>query len=132
MISGETLIEKFKTEPKTIRKILYILRDAGILTTRSIPDPKTRFLEFFWETNLSDLKKIIENRKAYVKEKLDIRLEYEQDNYFFTCNNGCNERINYADAIEFNVMCQKCNKGNLVAVPNEEIIVFLNKIVTEL
>ncbi len=132
MLSTEQLVEQLKVEPKDTRKVLYILRDAGLLRTRSIPDPKTRFLDFYWENQFDVLEDFIKERKFDVKYKLESRLDYESQNYFFICSKGCKERISYADAIELNFICPACQNNPLVADPNQNIIDFLKKTIKDL
>lgn len=132
MITSEKIIELLKTDPKTVRKILYLLRDAGLLSTHSIPDPKTRYLEFYWEINVDNLDKFILNRQFSVKDKLESRLEYEQENFFFLCDKGCKKRVVYLDAMEYNFICPHCENGKLIEAPNQKYVDFLKNLIAKL
>ena len=74
---------------------------------------------------------IIIEKKKLIESKLRERLQFEQNNYFFVCNNceDSNVKYNFEEAFELNFRCPDC--GNpLEAQDNNAIIKFLkNKIV---
>jgi len=56
---------------------------------------------------------LLSERKDAVAEKLDIRMKFENENFFFVCNNGCTGRYIFIDAMDLNFKCPNCDGGIL-------------------
>ncbi|MHA1723564.1 MAG: hypothetical protein ACTSYC_07175 [Promethearchaeota archaeon] len=70
----------------------------------------------------------MEEKKKLMERKLRDKLYFEENNYFFICNQCENKTIkyNFDDAYELNFRCPECG-GTLEAQDNKDIIEFLKK-----
>ena len=63
--------------------------------------------------------------------KLQERLDYEESNMFFTCNNPECPRVTFQEAMDNNFECESC-KGRLEAFENDQLIKVLKEKIVEL
>ncbi len=115
----------------TVRKTLYKLYSEKLAQFRRIRDKSTGWFIYYWWHEFDLLEEIIQEKKKLIEAKLRDRLEFEQNNYFFTCINcvDSNIKYNFDEAFELNFRCPDCG-GSLEAQDNQAIIEFLkNKIV---
>ncbi|TFG03843.1 MAG: transcription factor [Promethearchaeota archaeon] len=117
----------------TVRKTLYKLYSEKLAQFRRIRDKSTGWFIYYWWHEFDLLEEILLEKKKLVEEKLRERLEFEQNNYFFVCNDCATSRIkyNFEDAFEMNFRCPDCG-GTLTAQENQEIIQFLKEKIARL
>ena len=60
-----------------------------------------------------------------------VRLKFEENNYFFRCNNGCIKRYTYAEAMDTDFRCPVCNQGRLDNEINKEKVNFLKEMIVQ-
>jgi len=112
----------------TVRKTLYKLYSEKLAQFRRIRDKSSGWFIYFWWGEFDLLEEILWEKKKTVQRKLRERLKYEEDNYFFICNNCAQNLVKYRfdEAFELNFRCPECG-GELLAQENEDIINFLKK-----
>jgi transcription initiation factor TFIIE subunit alpha len=114
----------------TVRKTLYKLYSEKLAQFRRIRDKSTGWFIYYWWHEFDLLEEILLEKKKLIEIKLRDRLQFEQSNYFFICNNcqESNMKYNFDEAFELNFRCPDCG-GSLEAQDNQAIIEFLkNKI----
>ncbi|MHA1105742.1 MAG: transcription factor E [Promethearchaeota archaeon] len=115
----------------TVRKTLYKLYSEKLAQFRRIRDKSTGWFIYYWWHEFERIEEIISEKKKLNERKLRERLQYEENNYFFTCQNCNDQNLKYVfeQAFEFNFRCPEC--GNpLEAQNNQEIIKFLKEKIT--
>jgi transcription initiation factor TFIIE subunit alpha len=114
----------------SVRKTLYKLYSEKLAQFRRIRDKSTGWFIYYWWHEFDLFPEILHEKKKMIESKLRDRLQFEQNNYFFVCNN-CQEskvKYNFDEAFELNFRCSECG-GSLEAQDNQTIIEFLkNKI----
>ena len=117
----------------TVRKTLYKLYSEKLAQFRRIRDKSTGWFIYYWWHEFDLLEEILLEKKKLVEGKLRERLEFEQNNYFFVCNEceGTNIKYNFEDAFEMNFRCPDCG-GALVAQDNDKLIKFLKERIASL
>jgi transcription initiation factor TFIIE subunit alpha len=112
----------------TVRKTLYKLYSEKLAQFRRIRDKSTGWFIYYWWHEFERIEEILSEKKKLNERKLRERLQYEKDNYFFTCHNCNDQNIKYIfeEAFEFNFRCPECG-GPLEAQNNQEIIQFLKE-----
>ncbi len=112
----------------TVRKTLYKLYSEKLAQFRRIRDKSTGWFIYYWWHEFERIEEILSEKKKLNERKLRERLQYEKDNYFFTCYNCNDQNIKYIfeEAFEFNFRCPECG-GPLEAQNNQEIIQFLKE-----
>ena len=114
----------------TVRKTLYKLYSEKLAQFRRIRDKSTGWFIYYWWHEFDLFEEILLEKKKMIESKLRDRLQFEQNNYFFICNNcqDSNVKYNFDEAFELNFRCSECG-GSLEAQDNQAIIEFLkNKI----
>ena len=122
-----------KLKLNTVRKTLYKLYSEKLAQFRRIRDKSTGWFIYYWWHEFDLLEEILLGKKKLVEEKLRERLEFEQENYFFICNECVSNNIkyNFEDAFEMNFRCPDCG-GALKAQENDELINFLKEKIARL
>ena len=115
----------------TVRKTLYKLYSEKLAQFRRIRDKSTGWFIYYWWHEFERIEEILSEKKKLNERKLRERLQYEEDNYFFTCQNCNDQNLKYIfeQAFEFNFRCPECG-GPLEAQNNQEIIQFLKEKIT--
>ncbi len=120
-ITDDEIANKTGIRLNLVRKILYKLYDHSLVSLRRTRDPKTGWFIFHWRLQPDQLEGFILSQKRRVLEKLDVRLEYEKNHDFYTCNTpGC-KRIPFEEAIELVFHCSTCGKA-LEHSANEKLV----------
>ncbi|MGQ4875071.1 MAG: transcription factor E [Promethearchaeia archaeon] len=112
----------------TVRKTLYKLYSAKLAQFRRIRDKSTGWFIYFWWHEFDRLEEILMEKQKLVQQKLRDKLYYEENNYFFVCNNCSESKIKYTfdEAFELNFRCPNCGES-LEAYDNQKIIQFLKE-----
>ncbi len=110
-----------------MRKVLYILSENKLAHFRRVRDKRSGWFVFYWNACFDQIDDVIQNRKQVVVEKLESRMQFEDENYFFHCNQNCTNRYIFIDAMELNFQCPVCGKGKLVEDRNDKRVAFLKE-----
>jgi transcription initiation factor TFIIE subunit alpha len=112
----------------TVRKTLYKLYSAKLAQFRRIRDKSTGWFIYYWWHEFDFLEDILLEKKKLIQMKLRDRLQFEEKNYFFLCEN-CNQiniKYKFEEAFELNFRCPDCGSP-LVAQDNQNIINLLKE-----
>ncbi len=112
----------------SVRKTLYKLYSAKLAQFRRIRDKSSGWFIYYWWHEFDLLEELLLDKKHIVQRKLRDRLEFEENNYFFKCNNEEHPKIKYQfdEAFDLNFRCPDCSNP-LDAQDNQEIIKFLKE-----
>ena len=94
----------------SVRKILYKLYDHSLVSLRRTRDPKTGWFIFHWRLQPDQLEGFILSQKRRVLEKLNVRLEYEKNHDFYSCDTAGCKRVPFEEAVELVFHCSTCGK----------------------
>ncbi len=101
------LAEKLNVDIRTLRKILYVLFENGLLFWRRKKDRQKGWYIYYWTVKDDEFpffyKRVLEKRLKKLQEKL----EKEESTKHFICPNLC-LRVDYLNAIELNFTCPEC------------------------
>ena len=129
--TDEEISEKLDMRLNQVRKSLYKLYDLQLATFRRIRDKSTGWFVYFWTLHPERIDMFVEKKQQEVLEKLQSRLDYEESNMFFTCNNPECPRVIFQEAMDQNFECGRCG-GRLEAFDNEQLITVLKEKIQEL
>ena len=129
--TDEEISEKLDMRLNQVRKSLYKLYDLQLATFRRIRDKSTGWFVYFWTLHPERIDIFVEKKQQEVLEKLQSRLDYEESNMFFTCNNPECPRVIFQEAMDQNFECGRCG-GRLEAFDNEQLINVLKEKIVEL
>lgn len=129
--TDEEISEKLEMRLNQVRKSLYKLYDLQLATFRRIRDKSTGWFVYFWTLHPERIDVFVEKKQQEVLETLQSRLNYEESNMFFTCNNPECPRVIFQEAMDQNFECGRCG-GRLEAFDNEQLITVLKEKIIEL
>lgn len=129
--TDEEISEKLDMRLNQVRKSLYKLYDLQLATFRRIRDKSTGWFVYFWTLHPERIDLFVEKKQKEVLDKLQVRLDYERSNMFFSCNNPECPRITFQEAMDLNFTCEHC-EGRLEAFDNEQIITVLQEKIKDL
>ncbi len=115
-----TLAERVGMDVKMVRKILYKLYQHRIVNFRKIKDEESGWYIYLWSFDAERIRSLLEKRRREMIKKLREKLEYEKNNQFFVCENGCT-RVTLDKAMETGFVCPICG-GKLVFYDNSAVI----------
>jgi transcription initiation factor TFIIE subunit alpha len=82
-------------------------------------DKETQWYTYDWRFNENEYKKLEFNLASSELKRLNSELEYEENNMFFVCPNGC--RYAFDEASDFQFICPRCDE-KLEYEDNQNII----------
>ena len=123
--TDEEIAEETEIRLNIVRRILYKLYDAGVASYKRSKDPETQWYTYSWKFEEDKIAEIISEKFEKFSEEIHQSLEYEEENMFFVCPNGC--RYNFEEASERNFICPDCNT-NLEFQDNSSIITELKEL----
>lgn len=118
--TDEEISEKLDMRLNQVRKSLYKLYDLQLATFRRIRDKATGWFVYFWTLHPERIDLFVEKKQQEVMSKLQERLNFEESNMFFTCNNPECPRVTFQEAMDNNFECEHCG-GRLEAFDNEQL-----------
>lgn len=130
--TDEKIADLSKVKLNVVRKILYILNENGLTEFKRVRDKRSGWFVYYWAESFDNLPVLLEERRENVIEKLEIRMKFEDQNYFFKCSNGCKERYIFIDAMELNFQCPNCPGGKLEEDRNTEKVNLLRDSIIKL
>tara|TARA_Y100000034_G_scaffold27744_1_gene33330 strand:- start:7844 stop:8470 length:627 start_codon:yes stop_codon:yes gene_type:complete len=106
--SDVDLAEKMDLKANIIRKHLYSMYEAGVVTYRRHRS-KTGWYTYYWKLHPERITNAIHQEKnTQIKELMEM-LEYEKTNHFYQCKGKCT-RVVFDEATDLGFRCMKCNK----------------------
>lgn len=130
-ITDDELANKTGIRLNFVRKILYKLYDHSLVSLRRSRDQNTGWFIFHWKLQPDQIEGFILNQKRHVLQKLDTRLNYENNHDFYYCDNpGC-KRVPFDEAVELLFRCPTCNKP-MMHFDNGKMVEFLSRKVNQI
>ncbi len=104
----------------TVRKVLYDLFGRTLISGVRVRDLKRGWFVYRWRAQRDQVDGFIETQKKKAMERLNHRLQYEEQHEFYCCGSeGCT-RLTFEQAMEVLFKCPTCN-GNLNLVDISEL-----------
>ena len=124
-LTDERISELSTVKLNIVRKILYILNENKLTEFQRVRDKRSGWYIYYWKETFDNLTNLLSERKDATIDKLNIRMKFENDNFFFICNNGCKGRFVFIDAMDLNFTCPNCDGGVLQEERNKRKVSFL-------
>ena len=115
---------------KEVRKSLYKLNERSLARYRRVRDKETGYFVYYWSPIWERIRDLIISRRKQTIKRLKQRLDYEQRNLLYVCEEG-HTPVTFSDAFELGFICNVCSQ-ELAQKENEETISILKKKITEL
>ncbi len=115
---------------KEVRKSLYKLNERSLARYRRVRDRETGYFVYYWSPIYERILDLIASRRKQSIKKLRQRLDYEQRNLLYVCDEG-HTPVPFSDAFELGFICTTCSK-ELSQKDNTKTIQFLEKKIKEL
>lgn len=113
--TDEDISKKMDMKVTEIRALLNKLHFRGITSYQKSRNQKTGWYNYTWDLNKERLAEIIISQQREQLDKLSEKKVIEEDYNLFDCN-GCNERLPFEIAAEYNFICPNC--GNTMDSTN--------------
>ena len=124
LLAGKTvdldIVEETEIPLNTVRKVLYKLNDASIISYKKAKDPETNYDIYIWKFEQENVSQVITKKYGNILEEIKKSIKYEEENMFFSCN-AYGHRYIFEKASEYNFVCPKC-KGTLEYQDNTIVI----------
>jgi len=108
-VSEFTLAVKIKAEINVTRNILYRLYERSLVSFIRRKDKKKGWYIYYWTFDAHRIDDLILKTRKDKFSRMTERLEREQNNQFFMCENSC-VRLDFDLAASYNFKCPECNK----------------------
>lgn len=115
---------------KEVRKSLYKLSERSLARYRRVRDKETGYFVYYWSPIFERVLDLIIYRRKRSVKKLRQRLDYEQRNLLYVCDEG-HTPVTFSDAFELGFICTTCGK-ELSQKDNANTIQFLEQKIKEL
>lgn len=115
---------------KEVRKSLYKLNERSLARYRRVRDKETGYFVYYWSPIWERIRDLIISRRKQTIKRLKQRLDYEQRNLLYVCEEG-HTPVTFSDAFELGFICNVCSQ-ELAQKENEETISILKKKIAEL
>ncbi|MFX1518198.1 MAG: transcription factor [Promethearchaeota archaeon] len=115
---------------KEVRKSLYKLNERSLARYRRVRDRETGYFVYYWSPIYERILDLIISRRKQSIKKLRQRLDYEQRNLLYVCDEG-HTPVPFSDAFELGFICTTCSK-ELSQKDNTKTIEFLEIKIQEL
>ncbi len=115
---------------KEVRKSLYKLNERSLARYRRVRDKETGYFVYYWSPIWERIRDLIISRRKQTIKRLKQRLDYEQRNLLYVCEEG-HTPVTFSDAFEFGFICNVCGQ-ELAQKENEVTISSLKKKIAEL
>lgn len=128
LVRDDELSELLQMNENEVRKILWVLSDHTIVSTRKEVDSETGWITYYWHLPTSQAKGLLYNILIGLKERLEKKLEYEKNNVFFWCGNKKCPRYTFDEATDYMFKCKYCGRS-LKPFDNSELVAALTTII---
>ncbi len=115
---------------KEVRKSLYKLSERSLARYRRVRDKETGYFVYYWSPIFERVLDLIIYRRKRSIKKLRQRLDYEQRNLLYVCDEG-HTPVTFSDAFELGFICTTCGK-ELSQKDNANTIQFLEQKIKKL
>jgi transcription initiation factor TFIIE subunit alpha len=115
---------------KMVRKSLYRLNERSLARYRRVRDKETGYFVYYWSPIWERIRDLIISRRKLSLKKLRQRLDYEQRNLLYVCDEA-HTPVTFSDAFELGFICTTCGK-ELSQKDNTETIEFLKAKINKL
>ena len=115
---------------KEVRKSLYKLNERSLARYRRVRDKETGYFVYYWSPIWERIRDLIVSRRKQTIKRLKQRLDYEQRNLLYVCDEG-HTPVTFSDAFELGFICTVCGQ-ELAQKENAETISVLQTKITEL
>ncbi len=129
-VTDERLAEITGISLNTVRRTLYLLYERRLAVYRRKRDPDSGWLTYLWQLCPENFDKALQSEARRLLSRLDERLDYEKNNIFYACTEGC-ARFIFDEASEANFICPFC-QGSLEYMENAKVVETIEKQIKEL
>ncbi|MCL7415430.1 MAG: transcription factor [ANME-2 cluster archaeon] len=113
-----------------VRRTLYILFENRLATYRRERNKDSGWLTYLWLIDISGINELLDNEMNRLLTNLKSKLDFEEDNMFYICENECG-RFVFDLVAETEYLCPNCGE-EVVFEENEIIKQSLRKRINEL
>lgn len=129
-ITDERLAEMTGISLNTVRRTLYLLYEHRLAVYRRKRDPDSGWLTYLWQLCPENFDKALQSEAKRLLRKLEERLEYEKNNIFYACTDGC-ARFIFDEASEANFICPFC-QSSLEYMENAKVVETIERQINDL
>ena len=129
-VTDEEIAAKSGVLLNTVRRTLFILYENKFAICRRERDSNSGWLTYLWHLNFSDIEHQLMREKKKLLKNLKIRFEFEEDNVFYMCPQGC-VRLLFNEATQTEFLCPMCGE-DLAYYDNSRFVGVLKKRVGDL
>ena len=104
----EDLAKKMKQELKHTRNILYKLQKHNLVEFQRKRNDANGWYTYYWSFNSQRVKDIAKKIALAKLERLNYRLNIEENTQFFSCKKKC-MRVDFEGLMNFNYKCPECD-----------------------
>ncbi|WP_406662246.1 transcription factor [Methanolobus sp. ZRKC3] len=108
-VTDEQIAESTGILLNIVRRTLFILNENKLAVCRRERDSSSGWLTYLWTLDLEDIGPQLMKEKKKIVRNLKTRLEFEDNNVFYICPEGCN-RMNFSKATECEFLCPDCGE----------------------
>jgi len=108
-VTDEQIAEASEILLNVVRRTLFILSENKLAICRRERDSSSGWLTYLWHLNIVDIVPQLTKEKKKLTKNLKIRLDFEKDNVFYVCPDGC-VRMFFNDAAESEFLCPMCGE----------------------
>ncbi|WP_440952079.1 transcription factor [Methanococcoides sp. FTZ1] len=129
-VTDEQIAEATGVMLNIVRRTLFIMNENKLAICRRERDSSSGWLTYLWQLDLSDIESHLAKEKKKLIRNLKMRLEFEGDNVFYTCPEGC-VRFQFNDASGCEFLCPVCGE-DLMFEDNSPMVEKLSKRLNDL
>jgi len=115
-----------------IRKALYTLSKLALASTiREYSGGQYGVYQYKWILHKERVDGFINQEKRKILKRLRERMEFEESNQFYVCENDGDHRYTFDEAMDVNFKCKKCG-AILKPIDNSRLRGILEKVIEEI
>ncbi len=119
-VTDEQIAQETEIMLNVVRRTLFVMNENKLAICRRERDSSSGWLTYLWQLDLSDVESQLNRELKRLTRNLQIRLDFEEDNVFYKCPEGC-VRMKFNDATSCEFLCQECGE-DLVFDDNEKMV----------
>ena len=116
-VTDEQIAEATEVLLNVVRRTLFIMSENKLAICRRERDSNSGWLTYLWHLDMTDIEPQLAKEKKRLTKNLELRLDFEKDNVFYVCPDGC-VRMFFTDAAENEFLCPLCGE-DLIFQDNE-------------
>ncbi len=124
-VTDEQIAEATEVLLNVVRRTLFIMSENKLAICRRERDSNSGWLTYLWHLDMTDIEPQLAKEKKKLTKNLELRLDFEKDNVFYVCPDGC-IRMFFKDAAENEFLCPLCGE-DLIFQDNEDFTGALEK-----